>query len=151
MTSRLALLLVIALVLVGSCSLPRPSVDLTINSTSIAGSREGSFCQSGGCSAMCGDAPPLSAPLTRVMAGAPYVFEFSTGAEVNRIHVDLFPGDGLQGQSTAYTFDLSGTERRHSTTTPLAGHYYIVVTIGWSRFTDRGDTSRMFQVDIAPK
>lgn len=143
--------LVIALVLVGSCSLPRPGVELTISGTQLTGSREGSYCQSGGCSGVCADAPPLNAPLTRVAASPPYVFEFATGSEVNQIHVDLFSGDGLRGQSPAYTFDLSGSERRHSTTTPLAGHYYIVVGVGWSRLIDRGDTSRIFQIDVVPK
>ena len=151
MGPRIALRLVLALVLISSCGLQRPTIDLTISGTQIAGSREGSYCQSGGCSSVCADSGPLSAPIVHVSADPPYEFRFATSGEVNRIHADIFPGDGSHGQPPAYTFDLNGAERRHAVTTRLSGQYYLAVTIGWSRFTDSGDTSRFFQVDISAK
>jgi hypothetical protein len=86
-----------------------------------------------------------------VGASAPVVFEFSTGREVNQIHADIFPGDDFHGQPAAYAIDLAGSDRRHSATAKLSGHYYIAVLIRWSRFTDSGDASRVFRVDIVPR
>jgi hypothetical protein len=86
-----------------------------------------------------------------VDASAPLVFEFSTGREVNEIHAGIFPGDDLHGQPAAYAIDLAGGDRRHSVTAQLSGHYYIAVLVRWSRFTDSGDASRAFRVDIVPR
>jgi len=147
-TGRGAFLAVLLLVVLASCSLPRPTVGLTISGTNVAGSREGSFCQTnGGCSSECGDGPAPVAPLTIIRAAAPVRLDFSGGSEINQIHGEIYRGDTMSGQALE-TFDLSGSERSYSSHAIDSGRYYISVSLGWSRITDRGDTSIAFAVEI---
>ena len=138
-----------ALVLLASCALPRPGIELTISGTSVTPSREGSYCQGGGCSGTCGDGPAPQARLTTVRATAPIRLDFSAGAEVNQIHADIYAGDGVVG-APIESFTLRGSERSHTSAQLRSGRYYILVTIRWDRLTDRGDTAIAFLVEIVP-
>jgi hypothetical protein len=140
---------VVLLVLLASCSLPRPSVGLAIAGTNVPGSREGSFCQTGGCTSECGDGPPPAAPLTVVRAAAPVRLDFSAGAEIDQIHGEIYRGETTSGQSLE-TFDLRGNERAYSSRVMRDGRYYVLVSFGWSRVTDRGDAGGAFSVEIVP-
>jgi hypothetical protein len=146
---RLGLATVISLVLWASCALPRPEVGLTISGATIPASREGSFCQGGGCSGTCGDGPAPSAPLTLIHATTPIRLDFVTDVEVNQIHGDIWQGETIAGHPIE-SFTLVGAVRSYTTTAlKPGGRYYIAVSIGWSRLLDRGDSSRAFLVDIA--
>jgi hypothetical protein len=146
---RLGLVTVIALVLWASCALPRPNVGLTISGTTVPASREGSYCQGGGCSGMCADGPAPVAPLTVVRAATPVRLDFMTGGEVNQISGNIWQGDTMAGQPIE-TFTLESRARSYTTSQlKSGGRYYIAVMIGWSRFIDRGDTSYAFQVELA--
>jgi hypothetical protein len=147
MTYGAVLRALILLVVLAACTLPRPDVGLTISQTAVTPSREGSFCQSGGCTGACGDGPAPVAPLTVVRASAPIRLDFQAGADVNQIHAYIYAGDRMVG-SPIETFTLSGTERSRISTQMRTGRYYILVTIGWSRLMDRGDTGRAFLVEI---
>jgi hypothetical protein len=149
MTHRVMFRVVVLLVLLAACALPRPGFDLIISQTAVTPSREGSFCQSGGCTGACGDGPAPEAPLTVVRTSAPVRLDFAAGDEVNRIRADIYAGDRMAG-SPIESFTLSGTERSHTSTQMRTGRYYILVTIGWSRLTDRGDSGRAFLVEIVP-
>jgi hypothetical protein len=140
---------VVLLVLLASCALPRPGIELTISQIVVTPSREGSFCQGGGCGGACGDGPAPVAPLTVVRASAPVRLDFSAGGEVNEIHADVYEGEGMVG-SPIESFTLSGGERSYTSGRMQSGRYYILVSIVWSRLTDRGDAVRAFLVEIAP-
>ena len=146
---RLGLTTIIALVLSASCTLPRPDVGLTISGTPIPASREGSYCQSGGCSGVCADGPAPAAPLTRVRATTPIRLDFVASGEVNQIHGDIWQGETM-GDRPIESFTLESGARSYTTSQlKSGGRYYIAVLIGWSRFVDRGDTSRAFLIDLA--
>ena len=149
MTHRVTLNALVLLVLLASCALPRPGIELTISQTAVTASREGSFCQGGGCSGACGDGPPPVAPLTLVTASAPIRLDFSAGGEVNQIHADIYEGEPMAG-SPIESFTLRGSERSYTSARMRAGRYYILVGIGWSRLTDRGDSARAFLVEVVP-
>jgi hypothetical protein len=145
---RLALATVIAVVLWSSCALPRPDVGLTIAGTTVPASREGSYCQSGGCNGACGDGPAPVAPLTVVHTTTPVRLDFLAGGEVNQIQGDIWQGERIAGPPIE-SFTLAGGAGSHTTTElKPGGRYYIAVSIRWSRLLDRGDTSRTFLVDI---
>ena len=149
MSGRGSFRVVLLLVLLASCSLPRPTVGLAINGTTVQGSREGSYCQTGGCSGVCADSLAPTAPLTAVRAPAPVRLDFSTGAEVNQIHGDIWRGDAMNGQPLE-SFELRGTERSSTSQQMREGRYYLLVSLGWSRVTDRGDTSVAFLIELTP-
>jgi hypothetical protein len=140
---------VLLLVVLASCSLPRPTVGLAIGGTTVTGSREGGFCQTAGCSSQCGDGPAPVAPLTSLRAAAPVRLDFSGGPEINQIHADIWKGETISGQPLE-TFDLRGTERSYTSQRIGDGRYYLLVSVGWSRITDHGDVSLAFLVEIAP-
>jgi hypothetical protein len=146
---RRGLATVISLVVMASCALPRPDVGLTVSGTTVPPSREGSYCQGGGCSGVCADGPAPKAPLTAVRATVPIRLEFHAGAEVDQIHGDIWAGDTMAG-TPIESFTLTGAARSHTAAElKPGGRYYIFVTIGWSRLLDRGDSSRAFLVEIA--
>jgi len=147
-SARRAFGVVLLLVLLASCNLPRPTVGLAINGTNVQGSREGSYCQTGGCSSYCADSLAPSAPVTAVRAAAPIRLDFSGGAEINQIHGDIWPGDAMNGQPIE-SFDLRGTERSYAPRQMRGGRYYLLVSLGWSRVTDHGDTSIAFSVELS--
>lgn len=149
MTYRAALRTIAVIVLLASCALPRPGIELSISGTSVASSREGSYCQSGGCSGTCADGPAPVAPLTRVRAGAPIRLDFSAGPEVSEIDVSIYEGERT-GATPRERFTLSGRERSFTSSVMRSGTYYISVLIRWSRFTDRGDAGRSFLVELSP-
>jgi hypothetical protein len=136
-------------VLLASCSLPRPTVSLAINGTNVPASREGSYCQTGGCTGVCGDSLAPIAALTAVRAPAPVRLDFSSGAEVNQIHGDIWRGDAMSGQPLE-SFDLRDTERSYTSQQMRDGRYYLLVSLGWSRVTDHGDTSIAFSIELNP-
>jgi len=140
---------VLLLVLLASCSLPRPTVGLAIAGTNVPASREGSYCQSGGCSGVCGDTTAPTAPLTAVRAPAPIRLDFSGGAEINQIHGDIWQGETMIGQPLE-TFDLGVAQRSYTSLKMREGKYYLLVSVRWSRVTDSGDTSFAFAVAITP-
>jgi hypothetical protein len=147
---RRALATVIALVLWASCSLPRPDVGLTISGTTIPASREGSYCQSGGCSGICADGPAPAATLTVVRATTPIRLDFVAGGDVNEISGNIWQGDTMAGRPIE-SFTLQSGARSYMTSqVKSGGRYYIAVLIRWSRLVDRGDTSYAFLIDIAP-
>src|SRR5207244_2571500 len=80
MRHRIPLVGVLFLVLLASCAVPRPTVGLTIAGTHVAGSREGSFCQTGGCRRHRPARAPPVAPLTAVRAAPPLRLALSGGA-----------------------------------------------------------------------
>jgi len=146
---RLGLAAVISIVLWASCSLPRPELGLRVSGTLVPASGEGSYCQSGTCSGVCGDGP-APAPMLRVVhATVPVRLDFLVVSEVNQIHGDVWPGDKMAGKPIE-SFTLVGEARSYTTTQMKpGGRYYIAVTIGWSRLLfDRGDSSRAFLVEI---
>ena len=147
--NRAGLVAILFLVVVASCSLPRPMVGLAIAGTSVPGSREGSFCQSGGCGGACGDGPAPTAPLTIVRTSAPVRLDFSGSAEINQIHGAIYRGETMSGQPIE-SFDLGENERSYSSQVMRDGPYYLLVLLRWSRFTDRGDSSLAFSVEIVP-
>lgn len=146
---RAGLLAVLVLVLLASCSLPRPTVGLAIAGTNVPGSREGSFCQSGGCGGACGDGPAPTAPLTVVRAASPVRLDFSGSAEINQIHGDIFRGEKMSGQPLE-SFDLGGIERAYTSQLMRDGRYYVLVLLRWARVTDRGGASLAFSIEIVP-
>jgi len=149
MSSRSAFRAVVFLVLLASCSLPRPTVGLAIAGTTVPASREGSSCQTGGCSGVCGDTFPPTAPLTTVRAASPIRLDFSGGAEINHIHGDIWQGETMSGQPLE-TFDLGVGQRSYTSQRMSEGKYYLLVSLRWSRVTDSGDTSFAFSVATAP-
>src|SRR5207237_3700540 len=90
---------VVLLLLLASCSLPRPTVGLSIAGTNVPGSREGSYCQTGGCSGVCGDSLAPVAPLTPVRAASPVRLDFSAGVEGDGIHGDVWEGGTMSGRA----------------------------------------------------
>lgn len=149
MSYRRALKVVLMAIWIGSCAVARPEIQLTISGTAVPSSRENSFCQPSGCTVRCVDGPSPEAPLTIVRANAPVQLEFSAGPEVNRIHGDIYEGERMVG-SPIEAFTLTGNERTHPSASMRAGRYYILISIAWSRLTDRGDFGRAFLVDITP-
>ena len=149
MKHRIPLVAVLVLVLLASCGLPRPTVGLAIAGTNVPGSREGSYCQSGGCSGVCADGPAPTAPLTVVRATSPVRLDFFGGGEITQIHGDIWQGEAMNGQPLE-SFDLRGNERSYSPQLMRDGRFYLLVSLGWSRVTDRGDTSVAFLVEIVP-
>jgi len=148
MSGRGAFCVLLLLVLLASCSLPRPPVGLAIAGTTLPGSREGSYCQSGGCSSVCADGPAPTAPLAIVRAAAPIRLDFSAGPEINQIHGDIWRGETMAGPPLE-SFDLHGNERSYTSHLMGEGRYYLLVSVGWSRVTDHGDTSVAFSVELA--
>jgi len=140
---------VVLLLLLASCSLPRPTVSLSIAGTNVPGSREGSYCQTGGCSGLCGDSLAPVAPLTPVRARSPVRLDFSAGAEVDRIHGDVWEGETMTGRSVE-SFELRGSDRSYTSQLMRDGRYYLLISLGWSRVTDHGDTSVAFAVELTP-
>jgi hypothetical protein len=140
---------VLFLVLLASCSLPRPSVGLAIAGTDVPGSREGSYCQTGGCSSYCADGPAPVAPVTVVHVGAPIRLDFSAGGDVTTIHGDIWRGETMSGQPVE-SFDLGSGQRSYTAKAMTAGRYYILVGLQWSRPLDRGDSGLAFSVEIIP-
>ena len=149
MRGRRRLCAVVLLLLLASCSLPRPTVGLSIAGTNVPGSREGSYCQTGGCSGVCGDSLAPVAPLTPVRAASPVRLDFSAGAEVDRIHGDIWEGETQTGRP-AESFELRGSDRSHTSQLMRDGRYYLLISLGWSRVTDHGDTSVAFAVELTP-
>jgi hypothetical protein len=89
------------------------------------------------------------APLTLVRATTPVRFDFVAGEEVDQIHADIWRGEKVEGQPIE-SFTIDGGARSYTTTElKPGGRYYIAVLIRWSRFLDRGDSSRAFLVEIA--
>ena len=93
--------------------MPRPTVGLSIAGTNVPGSREGSYCQTGGCSGVCGDSLAPVAPLTPVRARSPVRLDFSAGAEVDRIHGDVWEGETMTGRPVE-SFELRGSDRSYT-------------------------------------
>jgi len=149
MSARGAFGVVLLLVLLASCSLPRPTLGLAINGTNVKASREGSYCQSGGCSSYCADGPAPVAPLTTLRVGTPVRLDFSAGGEVNTIHGDIRRGESISGQPIE-SFDLVGGDRSYVARGMTAGRYYILISLRWSRPFDSGDSGVAFLVEIAP-
>lgn len=147
MTHRAGVVTVAALVLLASCSVPRPGIGLTISGTSVMPSREGSFCQVGGCSGVCRDGPAPEAPLTTVRAMAPIRLDFSSPSEVSQIQAGVYLGNGMVG-APIESFTLSGSERSHTSARMGPGRYYILLSFWWSRFIDRGSSGAAFLVEI---
>ena len=144
MARRLALAAVIALVVLalGLCARPRLDVGLTISGTAVPGSsgncRDGDAC------------PPPVAPLTVVRTTTPIRLDFVVGNEVDQINAAIWHGETMTG-STIETFTLEGGARSQTTSRlEPGGRYYIIATIIWSRFLDRGVSSRAFLIEIAP-
>jgi hypothetical protein len=148
-SGRSGLRAVLFLILVASCSLPRPTVGLAIAGTNVPGSREGSYCQTGGCSSYCADGPAPVAPLTAIPVGIPVRLDFTAGSEVTTIHGDIWRGESISGQPLE-SFDLTNGERNYTTTRMTSGRYYIILSFRWSRLLDSGDTGVAFLVEIAP-
>jgi len=48
------------------------------------------------------------------------------------------------------SFELRGTERSYTSQQMRGGRYYLLVSLGWSRVTDRGDTSVAFLIELTP-
>ena len=140
---------VLLLVLLASCSLPRPAVGLAIAGTTVPGSREGSYCQTGGCSSVCADGLAPVGPLTTVRAATPIRLVFSGGAEINQIHGDIWRGETMAGPPLE-SFELRGNDRSFSSQQMRDGRYYLLISLGWSRVTDHGDTSVAFSVNLTP-
>ena len=149
MSARGAFGVVLLVVLLASCSLPRPTVGLAINGTNVPGSREGSYCQSGGCSSYCADGPAPVAPLTPIRVETPVRLDFSAGSDVTTIHGDIWRGEAIGGQPIE-SFDLVGGDRSYVARGMTAGRYYILVSLRWSRPFDSGDSGVAFLVEIAP-
>jgi hypothetical protein len=140
---RLALAAVIALVVsaLALCARPRPEVGLTISGTTVPASRGN--CEDGGA------CPPPVAPLTVVRTTTPVRLDFVVGNEVDQISAAIWRGETMIG-TVIETFTLEGGARSHTTTQLKPdGRYYIIANIRWSRFLDRGITSRAFLVEIA--
>jgi len=140
---------VLLLVLLASCSLPRPAVGLAIAGTTVPGSREGSYCQTGGCSSVCADDLAPVGLLTTVRAATPIRLVFSGGAEINQIHGDIWRGETMAGPPLE-SFELRGNDRSYVSQQMRDGRYYLLISIGWSRVTDHGDTSVAFSVELTP-
>jgi len=149
MSHRIPLVAVLFLVLLASCALPRPTVGLAIAGTNVPGSREGSFCQTGGCSSHCADGPAPVAPLTVVRAGTPVRLDFTAGSEVTKIHGDIWPGESMSGQPTE-SFDLENGARTYTSRAMAGGRYYMLISLQWSRPLDSGGTGLAFLVEIVP-
>jgi hypothetical protein len=140
---RLALAAIIALVVsaLALCARPRPEIGLTISGTTVPGS-SGNCGDGGAC-------PPPVAPLTLVRTTTPVRFDFVVGNEVDQISAAIWRGETMIG-TVIETFTLEGGARSHTTTQLKPdGRYYIIANIRWSRFLDRGVTSRAFLVEIA--
>ena len=149
MRGRRRLCAVVLLLLLASCSLPRPTAGLSIAGTNVPGSREGSYCQTGGCSGVCGDSLAPVAPLTPVRARPPVRLDFSAGAEVDQIHGDVWEGETMTGRPVE-SFELRGSDRSYTSQLMRDGRYYLLISLGWSRVTDHGDTSVAFAVELTP-
>jgi hypothetical protein len=141
---RLGLAAIIALVVfaLALCARPRPEVGLIISGTTVPGS-SGNCLDGGAC-------PPPVAPLTVVRTTMPVRLDFVVGDEVEQIHGAIWQGETMM-EKTIEMFVIERGARSH-TSTQLApgGRYYMIATITWSRFLDRGVTSRAFLVEIAP-
>jgi hypothetical protein len=139
---RLGLAAAIALVVLALCARPRPEVGLTILGTTVPASSGN--CQDGGA------CPPPAARLTVVRTTMPVRLDFVVGDEVDQIHGAMWRGETMM-EKTIETFILDGGARSHTTAKlEPGGRYYIIATVQWSRFLDRGLTSRAFLVEIAP-
>ena len=143
MARRLGLTAIIALVVLGValCARPRPEVGLKISGTTVPASS--SNCKDGGA------CPPPVAPLTFVRTITPVRLDFVVGDEVDQISAAIWQGETMVG-TTIETFTLEGGVQSHTTTQlKPAGRYYIIANVRWSRFLDRGVTTRAFLVEIA--
>ena len=70
-----------------------------------------------------------------------------TRFELATIHGDIWRGETIAGPPIE-SFTLAGAVRSYTTTElKSGGRYYIAVLTRWSRFLDRGDSSRAFLVD----
>jgi hypothetical protein len=117
-------------------------VALTISGTTVPASSRN--CQDGGACL-----PPV-APLTVVRATTPVRLDFVVGNEMDQISAAIWRGETMIG-TTIETFTLEGGARSHTTTQLKPdGRYYIIANVRWSRFLDRGITTRAFLVEIAP-
>ena len=134
-----------SLVLWASCSSPH-DVALSIAGATVPASREAS-CHDTGCGG--GACPAPVAPLTIVRTTTPVRFDFVVGSDVNQIHGAIWQGERMWA-NTIEQFTLVGGERSYTTNElKPGGRYYIIVLIYWSRFLDRGDSSRAFSIEIA--
>jgi hypothetical protein len=120
--------------------MPRPTVGLAIAGANVPASREGTYCQSGGCSGVCVDTVAPTAPLTAVRAPAPIQLDFSGGAEINHVHGDIWQGETMSGQPLE-TFDLGAGQRSYTSQRMREGTY-LLVSLRWSSFA--------FSVAITP-
>lgn len=139
----------VLLVLVASCAGPRPTVGLRVAGTEVLPSREGSYCQTGGCNTFCADGPPPMAPLTVVRTATPVRLDFSAAGEATEISGQVWQGETLSG-APLESFVLSGSERSHTSTRMAAGRYYLHVSVRWSRLFDSGGSGYAFLIEIAP-
>jgi len=48
------------------------------------------------------------------------------------------------------SFELRGNDRSYTSQLMRSGRYYLLISIGWSRVTDHGDTSVAFAVELTP-
>lgn len=140
MVRWLGLAAVIGLVAFALCSRPRPDVGLTISGTIVPAST-GNCADGGAC-------PPPVAPLTVVRATTPVRLDFVVGNDVDQINGAIWRGETMMGTAIE-TFNITRGARSHSTSElKPGGRYYIIATISWSRFVDRGVTSRSFLVEV---
>jgi len=139
---RLGLAAVIALVVLALCTRPRPEVGLTISGTTVPASSGN--CEDGGA------CPPPVAPLTVVRATTPVRLDFVAVSEVDQINGAIWRGETMMGKAIE-TFTIEGDARSHTTTEMKpGGRYYIIATVRWARFLDRGGLiTRAFLVEIA--
>lgn len=142
MARRLGLAVIIALVVLALCARPRPDVGLTIAGTTVVGS-QGNCIDGGAC-------PPPVAPLVVVRTRTPVRLDFVVGNEVDQIDGAIWRGETMMGTAIE-TFTIARSARSYTTAElKPGGRYYIIATITWSRFLDRGLTSRAFLVEIGP-
>ena len=103
---------------------------------------------SGNCSDT-GACPPPVAPLTVVRTTTPVRLDFVVGGEVHQIDGAIWRGETMTA-TVIETFTIARGGRSHTTVElKPGGRYYMIATITWSRFLDRGLTSRAFLVEIA--
>jgi hypothetical protein len=137
----------LALVVVASCSQPRPDFGLSIAGTEIA-SREAICNDTGGCGA--GACPPPVAPLTVVRAAPPIKLDFTADGDVTEIGGSVWLGDTM-AVAAIETFMLpAGVRSWTSKSMAVYGRYYLNVSAQWSRQSDRGFRGRVFLVEIVP-
>jgi len=90
------------------------------------------------------------APLTVVRATTPVRLDFVAVNEVDQINGAIWRGETMMGTAIE-TFTIEGETRSHTTTQMKpGGRYYIIATVRWARFLDRGGLiTRAFLVEIA--